>query len=69
MIALHHLYSALDRTDTALCPLQMAKKKVFERVQPDLRTTADKVAGWKDLAMQTDAGQITTASLSHARIS
>ena len=68
-MALHHDAPRSKKAEAALYLLQMTKKKVFERVQLDLRTTADKVASWKDLAMQTDEGQITTANLSNARIS
>ncbi|KAK9788459.1 hypothetical protein WJX73_003765 [Symbiochloris irregularis] len=50
-------------------PNQMQKKKVFERVQMDLKTTADKTAVWKDLPMVTEAGAVTVETLANGTIS
>lgn len=48
---------------------QVQKKKIWEGVQPDLKTDASKVAGWQGQAMMTSAGAVTTATLEHANIS
>jgi aminoacyl tRNA synthase complex-interacting multifunctional protein 1 len=49
---------------------QVAKKKVWEGVQPDLRTTGDRVATWKGAAMVgVDGGVVTCASLGEGSIS
>ena len=44
------------------------KKKIFEEVQPDFKTTTDKIAVWKDVPFKTDKGVITVASLTAAKI-
>lgn len=48
---------------------QVAKKKIWEGVQPDLKTDASKVAGWQGSVMMTSAGAVTCATLEHANIS
>lgn len=51
-------------------PNQVAKKKVWEGVQPDLKTTADRVATWKGAAMVARSGEkVTCASLGDGNIS
>ena len=47
---------------------QMKKKKTFEKVQPDLCTTEDCVASYKDLHMVTSAGPVTCASIAKGTI-
>ena len=47
---------------------QMKKKKGWEAVVPDLNTTADCVAAYKDLQMLTSAGPVTCASLANGTI-
>lgn len=48
---------------------QVQKKKIWEGVQPDLKTDASKVAGWQGKAMMTSAGPVTCATLEGANIS
>lgn len=48
---------------------RVQKKKIWETVQPELRTTAEGVAAWKDLAMHTSAGAVTVKKLLNGRIS
>ena len=49
---------------------QVAKKKIWEGVQPDLKTTADRVATWKGAAMVgADGGVVTCASLGEGNVS
>ncbi|KAK9840019.1 hypothetical protein WJX74_002190 [Apatococcus lobatus] len=50
-------------------PNKVQKKKIWEAVQPDLKTDADRQAGYKSMIMQTSAGSITSASLASAGIS
>ena len=49
--------------------LQVQKKKIWEAVQPDLKTDSDRQAGYKGMLMQTSAGSITSGSLASANIS
>eukprot|EP00117_Sycon_ciliatum_P025504 scpid58967/ scgid21153/ Tyrosine--tRNA ligase, cytoplasmic; Tyrosyl-tRNA synthetase len=44
------------------------KKKVFEQIQPDLRTLEDKTAGYKGIPWQTAKGPVVSLSLSDAVI-
>ena len=44
------------------------KKKVWEAVQPDLRTSAERVALFRDSPFTTSAGVCTAATLAHAVI-
>lgn len=76
--------TALFVSDTAVlvvppclyCPLQSApaeanrvqKKKLWEAVQPDLKTSEDCVAGYKGQPMNTSAGPVTAKSLAKANI-
>lgn len=48
---------------------QVDKKKMFEEVQPLLRTDGARVAGFNGQQMMTSAGPVTVASLAEARIS
>lgn len=49
---------------------RVQKKKLWEAVQPDLKTTDDLVATFKgEHPMMTSAGPVTTKSLKGARIS
>lgn len=48
---------------------KVQKKKIWEAVQPELRTTADGVAAWKELPMNTSAGPVTVKRLTNGRIS
>ncbi|PRW59794.1 aminoacyl tRNA synthase complex-interacting multifunctional 1 [Chlorella sorokiniana] len=50
-------------------PNQVDKKKMWEEVQPLLRTDAGRVAGFDGRPMMTSAGAVTTATLTGARIS
>ena len=47
---------------------QMKKKKTFEKVQPDLCTTEDCVAAYKDMPMVTSAGPVTCATIAKGTI-
>lgn len=47
----------------------MQKKKLWEAVQPDLKTTDDLTATYKGIPMMTSAGAVSTASLKGANIS
>jgi methionyl-tRNA synthetase len=44
------------------------KKKVWETVQPDLKTTAEKVPVWKDLPFSTKHGLCTVATIANGNI-
>lgn len=48
---------------------RVQKKKLWEAVQPDLKTSADKMAGFKGATMMTSAGPITAQTLAAANIS
>ncbi|KAK9861701.1 hypothetical protein WJX84_007799 [Apatococcus fuscideae] len=50
-------------------PNKVQKKKIWEAVQSDLKTNAECQAGYKGLAMQTSAGQVSANSLASAGIS
>jgi hypothetical protein len=50
-------------------PNRVQKKKLWEAVQPDLKTSTDKVAGYKGQAMMTSAGPVTAPTLAAANIS
>ena len=47
---------------------QMKKKKTWEKVAPDLKTTADCVAAYKGLEMVPSAGPVKCKSLANALI-
>tara|TARA_B100000482_G_scaffold108322_1_gene78183 strand:- start:407 stop:742 length:336 start_codon:yes stop_codon:yes gene_type:complete len=47
---------------------QMKKKKTWEKVAPDLKTTADCVAAYKGAEMVTSAGPVKCKSLANALI-
>lgn len=48
---------------------RVQKKKLWEAVQPDLKTSAERVAGYKRAPMMTSAGPVTAATLGGANIS
>lgn len=49
---------------------QVQKKKVWEGVQPDLKTSDGRVAMWRDAALVVEgAGEVTCASLGGGSIS
>ena len=50
-------------------PNQVDKKKMWEEVQPLLRTDGARVAGFNGAPMMTSAGAVTAASLAEASIS
>ena len=50
-------------------PNQVDKKKMWEEVQPLLRTDSGCVAGFNGAPMMTSAGPVTVASLGEASIS
>jgi hypothetical protein len=45
------------------------KKKLWEAVQPDLKTGDDRTAAFKGQVMHTSAGPVTAKSLAKANIS
>jgi hypothetical protein len=49
-------------------PNPLQKKKVWEGVQPVLRTDSSRVANFKGAAMQTAEGAVTAATLTAANI-
>lgn len=49
--------------------VQVDKKKMWEEVQPLLRTDGGRVAGFSGRPMMTSAGAVTAPSLADARIS
>jgi aminoacyl tRNA synthase complex-interacting multifunctional protein 1 len=49
-------------------PNPLAKKKIWEGVQPVLRTDQNRVAGFKGAALRTAEGPVTAESLAGARI-
>jgi hypothetical protein len=59
-----------QRVHAFLLPLRrrVQKKKIWEAVQPDLRTSAEGVAGWKGLPMGTSAGPVTVQRLRNGSI-
>jgi hypothetical protein len=48
---------------------RVQKKKLWEAVQPDLKTAADRTASYKGAVMMTTAGPVTAKSLAAANIS
>jgi len=48
---------------------RVQKKKLWEGVQPELKTTDDLVATYKGIPMMTSAGAVVTPSLKGANIS
>lgn len=48
---------------------RVQKKKLWEAVQPELKTTDDLTATYKGIPMMTSAGPVTAPSLKGARIS
>ena len=52
----------------AMEPNPLAKKKIWEGVQPVLRTDQNRVAGFKGAALRTAEGPVTAESLAGARI-
>ena len=50
-------------------PNRVQKKKLWEEVQPELKTDGGRVAGFKGHAMTTSAGPVTAATLAGAGIS
>jgi len=49
-------------------PNPLQKKKVWEGVQPVLRTDSSRAANYKGAVMQTTEGPVTAASLTAATI-
>merc|ERR1712078_83825 len=47
-------------------PNKIQKKKIWEKVQADLKTDAEGAAKWKGLALLSSAGQVTCASLKNS---
>jgi hypothetical protein len=47
---------------------RVQKKKIWEAVQPDLKTNAAGVAGWKELPMGTSAGPVSVTRLVNGSI-
>ena len=47
---------------------KVAKKKIWEGVQKDLKTDAEKGANWNGMPMLTSAGQCSCASLTNANV-
>ncbi|KAJ4748442.1 hypothetical protein LUZ62_082847 [Rhynchospora pubera] len=58
-----------DKQSDAATPNQVQKKKIWESVQPNLKTTESCVAVLGSLPMRTSAGEVTSKSLKNARIS
>ena len=50
-------------------PGRVQKKKIWEAVQPDLRTSAAGAASWKDLPMLTSAGPVGVKRILNGSIS
>ena len=50
-------------------PNKIQKKKVWEKLQPDLRTNEEGGAAWKDLPMVSSAGQVGCDTLKNSNIS
>jgi aminoacyl tRNA synthase complex-interacting multifunctional protein 1 len=48
---------------------RVQKKKIWEAVQPDLRTSAAGAASWKDLPMLTSAGPVSVKRILNGHIS
>lgn len=49
--------------------LQIQKKKIWEELQPDLKTDGDRLATWQGHSMQTSAGAVTADSVAGGGIS
>ncbi|WOK96921.1 hypothetical protein Cni_G05629 [Canna indica] len=58
-----------DKQPDAASPNQVQKKKIWESVQPQLKTTEDSVAVLDVHPMRTSAGVVTCKSLKNAKIS
>ncbi len=68
----YHLQSARcvgARNRVADAHVQIQKKKIWEELQPDLKTGADRVAAWQGHAMRTAAGAVTADSIVNGGIS
>lgn len=52
----------------AATPNQLQKKKIWEAIQPHLKTTEDCIATFKGRPMRTSAGLVTCKSLKEASI-
>jgi len=50
-------------------PNKIQKKKIWEKVQADLKTDGEGAAKWKGLALLSSAGEVTCASLKNSSIS
>ena len=48
---------------------RVQKKKIWEAVQPELRTGGDGAAAWKELPMRTAAGPVTVKRILNGNIS
>lgn len=57
-----------DSQANAATPNQVQKKKIWEAVQPHLKTTEDCIATFKGQPMRTSAGLVTCKSLKNASI-
>lgn len=65
-----HMQSCVSSLITSeYCIFQVQKKKIWESVQPHLKTTEACVAVLDTLPMRTSAGEVTCKSLKNARIS
>ena len=49
-------------------PFCNPKKKVFETIQPDLKTNEKKIACWKGIPLKTSAGECAAKTLTNATI-
>lgn len=54
---------------SAANPNQVQKKKMWEEVQPLLKTSSDRVANYKGRTMMTSGGAITAPTLADGNIS
>ena len=57
-----------DARCVCFAPGRVQKKKIWEAVQPDLRTSAAGAASWKDVPMLTSAGPVGVTRILNGNI-
>ena len=56
-------YAGIEYDGPAATPAQVDKKKLWEKVAPDLATDGDAVATWQGHALVTSAGPCTAMTI------
>lgn len=71
VVAAAHMHTQRTSPEAQLVGafLQIQKKKIWEALQPDLKTDGDRVAIWQGHPMRTSAGAVTADSVAGGGIS